>query len=139
MEKNAVCHPLSSPVIRKFADDIEKSIASSSIVLSSNFQKYFGPDNKTLYIKGQISFIDSSVLEVSLYAVESGNTLTISKYRMHYMNNRRQMLFRYDNATHYPDIPSHPHHKHITDKIVSASMPSFKDVMNEISAIIIRS
>lgn len=70
-------------MIGKFAEDIEKSISSSSIVLASNVQKYFGPDNKTLYIKGQISFIDSSVLEISLYAVEAGNALSVGKYRLH--------------------------------------------------------
>jgi len=123
-------------VIQKFVEDIEKTIASSSIVLSSNIQKYFGPALETVYLKGHLLIIDSSILEISIFATESRNTLSIDKYRLHYMNSAGQMLFRYDNAPHYPEIDSYPHHKHTTDKIIPSSMPSLKDILNEISAII---
>jgi len=124
-------------VIQKFVEDIEKTIASSSIVLSSNIQKYFGPALETVYIKGHLLIIDSSILEISIFATESRNTLSIDKYRLHYMNSTGQMLFRYDNAPHHPEIDSYPHHKHTSDKIMPSSMPSLKDILNEISAIIV--
>ncbi|MDO9123007.1 MAG: DUF6516 family protein [Deltaproteobacteria bacterium] len=47
------------------------------------------------------------------------------------------MLFRYDNAPHHPEVTSHPHHKHISDNVILAREPSLKDVLDEISAIII--
>ncbi len=53
------------------------------------------------------------------------------------MNNAGQMLFRYDNSPHHREIDTHPHHKHTLDKIVSSKMPTLKDILNEISAIII--
>jgi len=53
------------------------------------------------------------------------------------MNNVGQMLFRYDNSPHHREIDTHPHHKHTLDKIVSSKMPALKDILNEISAIII--
>jgi len=124
-------------VIQEFVEDIEKTIASSSIVLSSNIQKYFGPALETVYLKGHLLIINSSILEISIFATESRNTLSIDKYRLHYMNSAGQMLFRYDNAPHYPEIDSYPHHKHTIDKIIPSSMPSLKDILNEISAIII--
>jgi len=124
-------------VIHKFVEGIEKTIALSSIVLSSNIQKYFGPALETVYLKGHLLIIDSSILEISIFATESRNTLSIDKYRLHYMNSTGQMLFRYDNAPHHPEIDSYPHHKHTSDKIMPSSMPSLKDILNEISAIII--
>ncbi len=124
-------------MIQEFVEDIEKTIASSSIVLSSNIQKYFGPALETVYLKGHLLIINSSILEISIFATESRNTLSIDKYRLHYMNSAGQMLFRYDNAPHYPEIDSYPHHKHTIDKIIPSSMPSLKDILNEISAIII--
>jgi hypothetical protein len=48
--------------MQRFVDHIEKAIASSSIILSSNIQKQFGPDNETVYLKGNLLFIDSSSL-----------------------------------------------------------------------------
>lgn len=124
-------------MIRKFVAEIEKTINSSSIVLSSTIQKYFGPDEETVYLKGQLTIIDSSVLEIAMFATESRETLSIDKYRLHYMTSAGQMLFRYDNSPHHPEIGSHPHHKHIPDKIIPTPMPTIKAVLNEISAIIV--
>jgi len=124
-------------VIQRFVEDIEKAIASSSIVLSSNVQKHFGPALETVYLKGQLLIIDSSILEIAIFATESRKTLSIKKYRLHYMNSAGQMLFRYDNAPHHPEIDSYPHHKHTPDKTVPSTMPSLKDILNEISTIII--
>jgi len=124
-------------VIQRFVENIEKTIASSSIVLSSDVQKYFGPALETVYLKGRLLIIDSSILEIAIFATESGKTVSIEKYRLHYMNSTGQMLFRYDNAHHHPEIDSYPHHKHTSDRILPSSMPTLKDILNEISAIII--
>ncbi len=124
-------------MIQRFVEDIEKTIASSSLVLSSNVQKHFGPALETVYLKGHLLIIDSSIFEIAIFATESRKTLSIKKYRLHYMNNTGQMLFRYDNAPHHPEIDSYPHHKHTPDKIVPSTMPSLKDILNEISTIII--
>ena len=124
-------------MIQKFVSDIEKSIDSSSIVLSSNIQKYFGPDEKAVYVKGSITIIDSSILEIAIFAFEFRGSLSIDKYRLHYMDNAGQILFRYDNSPHHPEMKTHPHHKHTLDKIVPSKMPSLRDILNEISAIIV--
>lgn len=124
-------------MIQRFVEDIEKTIASSSMILSSNVQKHFGPALETVYLKGHLLIIDSSIFEIAIFATESRKTLSIKKYRLHYMNSNGQMLFRYDNAPHHPEIDSYPHHKHTPDKIVPSTMPSIKDILNEISTIII--
>jgi len=124
-------------MIRKLVSEIEKSIDASSIVISSSIQKYFGPGEETSYIKGHITIIDASILEIAVFAVQSRDVLSIDKYRLHYMSSAGQLLFRYDNAPHHPEIDSHPHHKHTPDKIITSKMPSLKEVLNEISAIII--
>ena len=126
-------------MIQKFVEDIEKTIAASSIVLSSNIQKFIGPALEAVYIKGHLLIIDSSILEISIFAIQFRNTVSIDKYRLHYMNSAGQMLFRYDNAPHHPEIGTHPHHKHMPEKIIPSSMPSLQDILNEISAIIIGS
>ena len=81
--------------------------------------------------------MNSSILEIAIFVTEFGNTLSIDKYRLHYMDNHGQMLFRYDNAPHHHELPTCPHHKHTPEKIIQTTMPSLKDILNEISAIII--
>jgi len=124
-------------VIQRYVENIEKTVASSSIVLSSNVQKHFGPALETVYLKGHLLIIDSSILEIAIFATESRKTLFIEKYRLNYMSSSGQMLFRYDNAPHHPEIDTYPHHKHTSDKIVPSTIRSLKDILNEISAIII--
>jgi len=124
-------------VIKRFVGNLEKTIASSSVVLSSSIQKHFGPNGKTAYVKGQIIFMNSSILEIAIFVTEFSNTLSVDKYRLHYMDNHGQMLFRYDNAPHHHELPMYPHHKHTPEKIIQTTMPSLKDILNEISAIII--
>lgn len=125
-------------MIRQFIEDIEKAISSSPIILSSDIQKQFGPDSKTIYIKGILIFIDSSILEIAIFANEFRNAVNVDKYRLHYMNTLGAMIFRYDNAPHHREIATFPHHKHLPDKTIASNMPAIKDMLNEISAIIVR-
>jgi hypothetical protein len=52
--KGTVRNSVSNPVIQKFVAEIEKTIDSSSIVLLSNIQKYFGPGEETVYLKAKL-------------------------------------------------------------------------------------
>ncbi|OGW50644.1 MAG: hypothetical protein A2Z50_03310 [Nitrospirae bacterium RBG_19FT_COMBO_42_15] len=101
-------------------------------------QKQFGPENETVYLKGNLLFIDFSILEIAIFANKLHNEISIDKYRFHYMDKEAHMLFRYDNAPHHPEIPSFPHHKHTSNKTVQSNIPCLKDVLNEITAIIIK-
>ena len=86
--------------MQRFVENIEKTITSTPGILSSYIQKQFGPDNKTVYLKGNLLFIDSSVLEIAIFANKVHDTVSIDKYRFHYMGKDGQMIFRYDNAPH---------------------------------------
>lgn len=138
MAEISICDTFGCTVIERFIEDLEKTINSSPIVLSSTIQKDFSPDAKTVYIRGNIVFINSSCIEIAIFAREIHSSITIDKYRYHYMNAQRQMIFRYDNAPHHPEISSHPHHKHKENAVSASSLPNLKDILNEISAIILR-
>ena len=125
-------------MIHKFIESFEKVSASSPIILSSDIQKHFGPDGKTVYLRGRFLFIDSSMLEIALFVAESHNKLSIDKYRYHYSDKHGQMKFRYDNAPHHHEMPSFPHHKHTPNKVIPSKIPTIKDILNEISATIIK-
>lgn len=125
-------------MIIKFVENIENTIASNPIILSSNIQKQFGPEDETVYLKGNLLFIDFSVIEIALFANKVQNKISIDKYRFHYMNKDGKLVFRYDNAPHHHEIPTFPHHKHTSNKVIQSLMPSIKDILNEITAIIIK-
>lgn len=123
--------------MQKYVEQFEKAVNSSPIVFSSHIEKQFGPTGATLYLRGSLRFIDSTVLEIALFANASGRGVIIDKYRFQYMSKDGQMIFRYDNAPHHPEIPSFPRHKHTSEKVMPASMPVIHDLLNEISAVIL--
>ncbi len=137
MAKNPRRHPFNSAVIQKFVEHIEKLISSNPVVLSSSIQKHIGPANKSVYLKGLLVFIDSSSLDMAIFASKSGKAVSIEKYRFHYRNKNSQMVFRYDNAPHHPELSSFPDHKHTGGHTLPSSSPDLKDVLNEITAIIL--
>jgi hypothetical protein len=44
----------------------------------------------------------------------------------------KQLIFRYDNAPHHPEIVTYPHHKHTPTAIELASPPHLVQVLQEI-------
>lgn len=124
--------------MRKFIEQLEKAVSTSPIVLSSHIEKQFGPSGATVYLRGSLRFIDSTVLELALFANDSARGVVVDKYRFQYMSMDGQMIFRYDNAPHHPETASFPHHKHTPDKAAPSSMPAITDLLNEISVMILR-
>lgn len=124
--------------MRKFSEQFEKAVSSNPIVLSSHIEKQYGPAGSTVYLRGRLLIIDFSILEIALFAGESAHGVVVDKYRFHYMSIDGQMIFRYDNAPHHPEVASFPHHKHTSVNVIPSYMPGINDILNEISAIILR-
>ncbi|RME48832.1 MAG: hypothetical protein D6791_02375 [Chloroflexi bacterium] len=57
-------------------------------------------------------------------------------YKYQYQHANGTLIFRYDNAPHYPHLSTFPSHKHIADSVVEAEPPDLSDVLREIDGII---
>jgi hypothetical protein len=55
------------------------------------------------------------------------------KYRYQYMDEKQELIFRYDNAPHHVKIYTFPHHKHESDGIKACEEPTLFDVLLEIA------
>jgi len=83
------------------------------------------------YITGTVTFENGHLLEfMEMVDVEQAGKV---KYRYQYMDEARNLLFRYDNPPHHVKIDSFPHHKHLTYKVISSQEPGLRDVLFEIS------
>jgi hypothetical protein len=78
-------------------------------------------------IRGRLLLVDGSVLEFMEYLKEKSRL----KYRFHLMDNRGEMIFRYDNAPHH-NTSTFPHHKHTPNGIVEAGAQSFLCILDEV-------
>jgi len=53
------------------------------------------------------------------------------------MDGQNKLIFRYDNARHHPEIPTFPHHKHLSDLIEESEEPNIAGVLSEIERIVL--
>jgi hypothetical protein len=127
-------------MISTFIKKTEESISISPIVTSSSIDKYFSSSKKEAFIKGNLIFIDLSFLEFSIYVLAKGKKILFDKYRFQYMDYKKRVVFRYDNAPHYRDISTFPLHKHAQDgTVVESTVPQFHEILDEITAFIAQS
>ncbi len=52
-------------------------------------------------------------------------------YSFHYQDRSNNLIFRYDNANHKPDL-GYIDHKHIKNKIIPSEVPNIEKVILEI-------
>lgn len=69
----------------------------------------FNQAGLNLRFKGKVTFIDGSVLFIR-QVVLRGSSL---KYAYHWQKREKQLICRWDNSPHWPEVDTYPHHKHI--------------------------
>lgn len=93
----------------------------------------FSIDARSSYIgflQGDIEFCNDSHLFFKEYCDSRELDKKLS-YSFHYQNCNNELIFRYDNSKHKPDL-GFIEHKHIKEKIISAKAPSIEEVILEI-------
>jgi hypothetical protein len=118
-------------LITEYFKEIESHIAHRVYILESNLIR----DKRSAHIgiiEGELIFKDESVLNFIEF-VNVKKEVHIYKYSYHYRDKNGELIFRYDMAPHHKEIVTFPHHKHIyPDKVIKASVPNLKFVLDEI-------
>jgi hypothetical protein len=83
------------------------------------------------YIQGSIMF--ESGCRLDFVEVKQTDRQAKIKYRYHYMAPNQQLVFRYDNAPHHPNLSTFPHHKHLQTGEQESEEPTLEDVLLEIA------
>ncbi len=83
-------------------------------------------------IAGTLYFQDGSRLEFTEQVSLRARRPVKQIYRYQYIRQRRP-IFRYDNAPHYPHLPTFPHHKHEGDKVLATEEPTLGQILGEIA------
>jgi len=84
-------------------------------------------------LRCRVVFWDDSFLDIyEVVSTELGYPVRIH-YAYTYLR-AGQHIFRYDNAPHYPEIMTHPHHKHIgiTERVAPAEQPTLHQILAEV-------
>ena len=82
-------------------------------------------------IVAKVTFTDDSELHIMEY-LEVEDEIERKTYRYHYQTHQKQMIFRYDNAAHHPEIQTYPDHRHSDSGISESRKPDIELVIAEI-------
>lgn len=123
-------------MIEAYFREISALISASPIIHSSTVT-YDQRSTHIGFIRGDLHFLDGSRLHFREFVnVEHGTDRYMYVYQ--YQHSDDTLIFRYDNAPHYPDLPSFPHHKHDGNEsnVVPVSAPDLGTVLSEIRQLI---
>ena len=83
-------------------------------------------------IGGNIVFKDGSVLHFKeIFFGEK------RQYRFHYMDERNNLISRWDNVPHHKELRTFPHHVHLPDGVKETKPAKLIDVLDKIEDIVI--
>jgi len=87
-------------------------------------------------IEGRLKFPDQSLLDFDEVVLLRQEQIVKLRYAYHYQNESGEVIFRYDNAPHYPNIFTYPHHKHVGSAVEPTQAPDLSEVLREIEQLI---
>lgn len=124
--------------IEVYFERTRKVIDTCPILLSSNIA-YDKRGTYEGYIRGELYFVDNSVLHVREY-VDVEIEIDRLMYVYHYMDASSTLVFRYDNTGHHQklNLSSYPHHKHDgeEDNVIASSAPDLATILSEIEELV---
>jgi hypothetical protein len=124
------------PKLEKYFEDVYISIKSFNIINVEHYHEEILGYNR-INLKIRVRFEEGSLFEVSEAVICEENQLRHLGYSYHFQNKENQLIFRYDNTPHYPDIETFPNHKHLPGNVIKSVKPSLLDVIKEIKVIMV--
>lgn len=118
-------------LLNDYFDKTDSSLKKSPIISSIKVQKDRRSHSIGI-IYARIVFVDESALIFMEY-LESNNEILKKTYSYHYQSKNNELIFRYDNSPHHPEIPSFPNHKHSRTSVLECNAPSLDEILKEIS------
>lgn len=81
--------------------------------------------------KVNLYFINDSQLIIKDYLFPSGR-----KYSFHWQDKDGKLLVRWDNAMHWKDIETFPHHKHEKEHVFNSKEVTLEEVLEHIYTVL---
>ena len=121
-------------LLREYLDhilSIIKKYSIANLILASDIINDFRTE-KVGVVRGRNDFINESTLYFTEYLDLRYGVEKLS-YSFHYQNRDGNLIFRYDNARHKPELECRDH-KHLSDgRTVPFHTPGFKHILDEIT------
>ncbi len=122
-------------MVTKYFNKVEETLSDFDHLVEDYILEKLVYTKEKGMVEGEVFFNNSTQLDFT--EVVDTKQKNKQKYSYQYMNEDKEMIFRYDNAEHHREIKTFPHHKHTTNGIVESKEPTLKQVLDEIEQIIV--
>jgi hypothetical protein len=121
------------PKLSRYLDRLYATIHSRHEIVVEEFELFdqSAVAGRTSELFVRLRFWDGSLLQVEEALVVQAFTIIKTRGNYHYQRADGTLVFRYDNAPHYPGLPRFPEHKHSGDQVLPASAPDLSQVLIE--------
>ena len=117
----------------RYFEKIKKRIAKLEwLIERESIDTEYDEDADVGIVSGSITFKDGSVFHFKEVCLEKSR-----QYRYHYMDERNNLISRWDTAPHHKELKTFPHHIHLPDGVKESKPLKLVDVLDEIESIII--
>lgn len=88
------------------------------------------------FLRGKAVITDGSLLEISMYWQLAEDGVELVAYRFHWQDEKTELIKRWDNAKHNPEIKTFPFHVHAgkEKKVKESSAMELFDVLRILEA-----
>jgi hypothetical protein len=117
-------------ILTRHLDSVEAVVRKLKDAYVERYEEEILAFNR-INLRIRVRFKTGHLFELNEAAIVRNDQFKRLNYRYHFQDSQNNLIFRYDNTPHFPDIESFPHHKHLTNDVVSSDEPSVVMVIEE--------
>jgi hypothetical protein len=113
---------------------IKSLIAICPVVVEFSILREDAQGDKGLW-RYRLTLQDKSFVEMFEFFEIQSDLVKVIKYSFHWQQDNGQLIKRWDNAAHHPEIETYPHHLHdgAEDVVFAYQLVSFEEILQIIS------
>ena len=117
-------------LLSRYLDKIEAEIRKLEDVYVERYEEEILASDR-INLRIRVRFKAGNLFELNEAVIIEGDKLERLNYRYHFQDRQNNLIFRYDNTPHFPDLENFPHHKHLRDGVISSEEPTVAGVIEE--------
>ena len=117
-------------LLSDYLNQVEQAIVQCENAYVERYQEEILTSQRA-NLRIRLRFKRTHLLEINEAIIITDNYLEFLDYRYHLQDEKTNLVFRYDNTPHFPNLSTFPHHKHLPNDVISCHKPEITQVLKE--------
>ena len=117
-------------LLSDYLNQVEQAIVQCENAYVERYQEEILTSQRA-NLRIRLRFKQTHLLEINEAIVITDNYLEFLDYRYHFQDEKNNLVFRYDNTPHFPNLSTFTHHKHFPNDVISCQKPEITQVLKE--------